>query len=63
MARINTSSPQMRTVFFGEVGVFTGEKQALEAIAKTDGVIGRVPGMTAKKSSKTPNNKDTSGWI
>jgi CRP-like cAMP-binding protein len=50
--------------FFGEVGVFTRKQPCLlRAIAKTDGVIGRVLGMTAKKSSKTPNNKDTSGWI
>lgn len=34
---------------FGEVGVFTEEKRALEAIAKTDCVIGRVPKKTAKK--------------
>ena len=40
---------------FGEVGVFTGEKRALEAIAKTDCVIGRVPEKTAKKSLKTLN--------
>lgn len=35
--------------FFGEVGVFTGELRALEARAKTDCLVGRVPEKTVKK--------------
>jgi signal transduction histidine kinase len=35
--------------FFGEVGVFTGEKRALDASAQTDCIIGRVPEATVKK--------------
>lgn len=35
--------------FFGEVGVFTGERRALGAIAKGKAVVGRVPELTVKK--------------
>src|SRR5690606_5894092 len=35
--------------FFGEVGVFTGERRALAASAQSDCVIGRVPESTVKK--------------
>lgn len=35
--------------FFGEVGVFTGEKRALGAVAATDAVVARVPEATVKK--------------
>lgn len=35
--------------FFGEVGVFTGERRALDASAHTDCTIGRVPEATVKK--------------
>mgnify|MGYP000877314774 CR=1 FL=1 len=35
--------------FFGEVGVFTGEKRALDASAQTNCIVGRVPEETVKK--------------
>jgi signal transduction histidine kinase len=35
--------------FFGEVGVFTGERRALDASAHTNCVIGRIPENTVKK--------------
>jgi signal transduction histidine kinase len=35
--------------FFGEVGVFTGEKRSLDASAKTDCTLGRIPEATVKK--------------
>ena len=35
--------------FFGEVGVFTGEKRALDASALSNCVVGRVPEETVKK--------------
>ncbi|MBT4757072.1 MAG: cyclic nucleotide-binding domain-containing protein [Opitutae bacterium] len=35
--------------FFGEVGVFTGEQRALDARAKSDCTLGRIPENTVKK--------------
>ena len=35
--------------FFGEVGVFTGEQRALNASAKSDCIVGRIPENTVKK--------------
>ena len=35
--------------FFGEVGVFTGEQRALNASAKSDCILGRIPENTVKK--------------
>lgn len=41
--------------FFGEVGIFTGEHRALDASAKTDCVVARVPEKTAQKIFEDAN--------